>query len=86
MLPGLCRIRLHPSRVFSLRAVTTARISRRTMSSEKKQDPRVVEVTDVPCEDCKWVKLRKIRWQDQTGRDVSGLEGGAHSGDGQVRE
>ncbi|KAG7570969.1 hypothetical protein FFLO_01063 [Filobasidium floriforme] len=32
------------------------------------QEPRVIESIDVPGDGMKWVKLRKINWEDQTGR------------------
>ena len=37
----------------------------------KQQEPRVIESIDVPGDGMKWVKLRKINWEDQTGRKVS---------------
>jgi hypothetical protein len=41
------------------------------MSPDKQQEPRVIESIDVPGDGMKWVKLRKINWEDQTGRKVS---------------
>lgn len=41
------------------------------MSPEKQQEPRVIESIDVPGDGMKWVKLRKINWEDQTGRKAS---------------
>jgi hypothetical protein len=38
--------------------------------SKPAQDPKILEISDVPAEGCKWVKLRKIKWQDQEGKEV----------------
>jgi hypothetical protein len=40
------------------------------MSPDKQQEPRVIESIDVPGDGMKWVKLRRINWEDQTGRKV----------------
>lgn len=42
-----------------------------TDSKAKKQEPRIIKSEDAPAEGMKWVKLRKIHWEDHVGKQVS---------------
>jgi hypothetical protein len=63
LLPKLrpqARLINHSIRLFS---VTTNKMS-------KSQEPKILESIDCETEGMKWIKLRRINWQDQTGRKV----------------
>ena len=52
---------------INLKSLPT-RLIRRNMSLE----PKVLSKTQLKTEDAKWVTLKKITWQDQDGKEVSG--------------
>jgi hypothetical protein len=70
---------IHPSSSMSFRRLLTSptrlRIVQRvqirnfTMST-KKQEPKILETTDYQPEGFKWTRLKKIDWEDETGRKV----------------
>lgn len=62
-------------RYTNLLPQTARNISRSTIVMSKQQEPKVIESIDVPGDGMKWVKLRKINWEDQTGRKVRQLHG-----------
>jgi ADP-ribose pyrophosphatase len=39
---------------------------------EQKQEPQILGVDELKTE-AKWLKMEKIRWKDQEGKEVSGL-------------
>lgn len=41
------------------------------MSTNTTNTAKVNESIDVPAEGMKWVKVRKIKWSDEDGKDVS---------------
>lgn len=51
-------------------ATTPLQMSTST-STKPKQEPRIIKSEDAEAEGMKWVKLRKIHWEDQEGRKVS---------------
>jgi hypothetical protein len=52
-----------------LRIVQRVQIRNFTMST-KKQEPKILETTDYQPEGFKWTRLKKIDWEDETGRKV----------------